>query len=115
MPITRLLLVLMRVLAGVLVVLGLGFWTGHWYGLVGLHRGLGTVFVLSLWGIAGVALAQRRAVPLAVGAIVWGLVVAGFGMAQQGILIGDYHWIVRVLHLGLAMASMPLAERLARS
>ena len=33
-------------------------------------------------------------------ALVWGAVVAWFGMAQQGLLIGEWHWIVRVLHLG---------------
>jgi hypothetical protein len=34
-------------------------------------------------------------------------------MAQQAILIGDLHWIVRVVHLALGLATMPIAERLA--
>ncbi len=107
------LLTLMRVLGATLIILGIGFWTGHWYGLVPLHRALGTAFVLSLWAIAALAIAARRSVPLAAAAVAWGLVVAGLGMSQQHILTGDYHWIVRVLHLGVAMASMPLAGRLA--
>src|SRR5690242_2984105 len=100
MHLTKPLLILIRVLAPVLVILGIGFWTGHWAGLIPLHRLLGVVFVLTLWAIAIVALLngnpQRR---LAVFAIVWGVVVAALGMTQQRILVGDLHWIVRVLHL----------------
>ena len=37
------------------------------------------------------------------------------GMTQQAILPGDLHWIVRVMHLVIGLAAMPIAERLAGS
>jgi hypothetical protein len=108
------LLMLLRLLAGILVVLGIGFWSGHWSGLRNLHMALGALFVLVLWSLAVLALTARRAVGLAVFALIWGVVIAGFGAAQQGLLVGDLHWIVRIVHLAIALAAMPIAERLAK-
>src|SRR5262249_5084489 len=114
MPHARRLLIPLRLLAAVQIVVGIGFWTNHWLGLRGLHLGVGTLFVLTLWVIAALAIAAKRATGLAIVAIVWGVAIAGVGAAQQGLLIGDSHWIVRVLHLAMAVAAMPMAERLAR-
>ena len=111
---SQILLIVLRALIGFEVVLGIAFWTGHWYSLVSVHRTGGMLFVLTLWTIAALALAQRRNAGLAAFAIVWGLAIAGLGFSQQRILPGDLHWIVRVTHLVLAMAAMPIAERLAR-
>jgi hypothetical protein len=113
MRVSFLLLMFMRVAALVQVIVGLGLWTGHWLALVDVHRTVGVLFVLSLWIIAAIALVQRRAAGLAVLAVVWGVVVAAVGFTQQLLLPGDLHWIVRVLHLVIALASMPIAERLA--
>jgi hypothetical protein len=44
--------------------------------------------------------------------ILWGLAIAGLGFMQQGILVGDLHWIIRVLHLVIGVAAMPIAEKL---
>jgi hypothetical protein len=70
------------------------------------------IFVLLLWSIAVLALAQRRRVGLALLAILWGVVLAAVGFTQQRILPGDLHWIVRVLHLAIGLAAMPIAELL---
>ena len=105
-------LMFMRIAALVQVVVGIAMWTGRWYSLVGMHRTIGMLFVLSLWVIAVIALVQRRSAGLAAFGILWGLLVAAIGFMQQGILIGDLHWIVRVAHLIIAMASLPIAERL---
>ena len=113
MRVPFLLLMFMRVAALLQVVVGIALWTGHWYGFVSVHRTIGVLFVLALWIIAILALTQRRAAGLAAFAILWGLLVAALGFMQQGILIGDYHWVVRVLHLVIGLASMPIAERLA--
>lgn len=110
---SRGLLMFMRAAAAVQVILGLGFWTGNWPGLVNIHMLIGVLFVLSLWTLAGVALSQRRAAGLAVFALLWGVVIAGLGMSQRGILVGDLHWVIRVLHLVISLAAMPIAERLA--
>lgn len=114
MRFARSLLNLLRALGGALIILGISFWTGHWAGLIPLHRAIGSIFVLTLWTIAALALKERRAMRLAVFSIVWGVVIAEVGFIQQRVLIGDLHWIVRVLHLAIALASMPMAERLTR-
>ena len=112
MRVPFLLLMFMRIGALVQVIVGIGLWTGHWYSLVNVHQMIGVLFVLALWTIAIIAVVQRRAVGLAGFAVLWGLLVAGLGMTQQQILPGDFHWIVRVLHLVISLASMPIAERL---
>jgi hypothetical protein len=104
---------LMRVGAGVQVVVGLGLWSGRWYSLVDMHRTVGVIYVILLWVLAILALVQRRSVKVALFAIVWGFVIAMLGFAQQRFLIGDLHWVVRVLHLIIGLAAMPIAERLA--
>ena len=114
MSVSRILLMLMRIEAGLQVVVGLGLWTGHWYQLVGMHRAVGMTYVFLLWAIALIALAQRRSIKLALFAIVWGLVIAALGFTQQRLLIGDLHWIVRLVHLVIGLAAMPVAEKLAR-
>jgi len=113
MRVPFLLLMFMRIAALVQVVVGIGLWTGHLYAFVDVHRTIGMLFVLALWGIAATALVQRRAAGLAAFAVVWGVVVAAVGFTQHLLLPGDLHWIVRVLHLVIALASMPIAERLA--
>jgi hypothetical protein len=113
-PATRIPVIVLRVLAAVQIILGIAFWTGHWYSLVNLHRMGGVLFVVTFWVIALMALRAKRAAGLAVFALVWGVVIAGLGFVQQRLLIGDLHWIIRALHLVIAMSAMPLAERLAR-
>lgn len=112
---SRAVLMLLRAAFAVQIVVGIALWAGYWTSLVGLHMGVGSLFVLLLWILAGMALVRRRAVGLALFAIVWGIVLAGVGMAQRGIMIGDAHWIIRVVHLLIAMVAMPIAERLQRA
>lgn len=114
MSASRGLLMFLRAAAAVQLILGIGFWTGHWSGLVNLHMAIGSLFVLALWVIAGIALARRTSsTGLAVFAIVWGLIVMALGMTQRGMLVGDYHWVIRVVHLVVSVAAVPLGERLA--
>ena len=114
MTASRALLILLRICAGIQVVLGVGFWTGHWYQLVNVHRTIGMVYVLTFWAIALLGMRTPSLRGLAIGSILWGVVIAGLGFSQQGILIGEYHWIVRVAHLVIALSAMPVAERMAR-
>jgi hypothetical protein len=113
MGVSRALLMFMRLGVLLQLVVGIGLWTGHLYSLIDVHRTVGVLFVLALWIIAVIAIVQRRAVGLATFAIAWGVLVAALGFMQQAILPGDFHWIIRVLHLVIGMASMPIAERLA--
>ena len=111
----RLCLMLMRFAAAIQLVLGIGFWTGHWINAIPIHRTIGVIYVLLLCVLAILALLKRAEVGLAVFAIVWAVVIAGLGMAQPTILVGSLHWIIRVLHLIIALSAMPIAERLSRS
>jgi len=106
---------LIRLLFVLQLLLGLCFWFGKALGLVPLHMGLGMVFVLLLWILAIVGFMARVGPALPVLLLVWGLVVAWLGMVQRTLLVGDQHWVIRVAHLLVVMAAMPLAERLATS
>lgn len=112
MSVSRILLVFMRAAMAVQVILGIGFWTGRWIDLVNVHMAIGLLFVISLWVISGIAIAHGRPGRLVGLGFVWGVVVLALGMTQQSILVGDLHWIVRVLHLAVGVAAMPIAERL---
>lgn len=112
MSISRILLVFMRAAIAVQLIVGIGFWTGHWTNLVNVHMAIGVLFVLSLWVIAGIASAHGRPGRFVAFGFVWGVVVLALGMTQQSILVGDLHWIVRVLHLLVGIGAMPIAERL---
>jgi hypothetical protein len=102
----------MRAAAAVQVILGIGFWTGHWANLVNLHMAIGMLYVLALWVIGGIALARRQAPGVAAVALLWGVLIVAIGMTQRGMLVGDLHWVVRVVHLVVSLAAMPFAERL---
>ncbi len=112
MRVSRILLVFMRAAMAVLVILGIGFWTGHWANLMNVHMAIGALFVIALWVIAGIAAAHTRPSGLVALGFIWGVVVLALGMTQQRILIGDLHGIIRVLHLAVGIAAMPIAERL---
>src|ERR1043165_5726643 len=99
MTASRILLILLRVLIAIQLVVGIALWTGHWYGLVSMHRGSGMLFVLVLWILAIVTLVGRRHVGWSLFAIAWGLVIAGVGFTQVSIMPGEYHWVVKVIHL----------------
>jgi hypothetical protein len=112
---SRAVLGFMRLAITVQIIVGITLWIGAWYAsLVGVHQIVGMLFVLALWILSIAALVQRRAIPLALVGLVWGAVVVAFGLNQQRIMPGDLHWVIRVLHLLVGLAAMPIAERLAQ-
>jgi ABC-type multidrug transport system permease subunit len=112
------LIVALRAVTGLLflaqLVLGVSFWTGHAQSLMQLHRMLGVLFVLSLWGLTAVCARAGAPRALALGSALMGATVAVFGMAQTQLLPGSAHWVVRVVHLLLGLAAMAIAGRLSR-
>lgn len=108
-------LMLVRLLGVVQIVVGICLWLGIATGAVAFHSALGSLFVLVVWVVAGIALfvLPRRGVPLFTlflsGVVLW------FGMAQVTLLPGSMHWGIRVLHLLLGVATMGLAESLGKS
>jgi uncharacterized membrane protein len=106
---------LARLLGAVQIVVGLAMWFGWAKSAVALHSALGSIFVLVVWIIAIIALfaLSTRLLPLIT------LLVAGvalwFGMAQTTLLVGSTHWAVRLAHLLVGLATMGLAESLAKA
>jgi hypothetical protein len=108
-----------RSIAGVLwlvqLALGIVFWTGHALSLAQLHMGLGLLFVLALVVLAVLSARAGAPTPLVVAAVVLSAAILALGYTQVQILPGPYHWTVRVAHLLLGLAAMPLAGRLSMS
>jgi hypothetical protein len=107
--------VLVPALGLTLLALGLGFWTGNVLALVGLHELLGFAMVLSLWALAVLALLGGGSRPLALLAVLWGLVMPILGIAQAGLLPGGAHWIIQALHLLVGLGAIGIGQSLART
>ena len=97
----------------VMLVLGLIVWTGSGDALIPVHTAVGILLVVSLWAIAYIAFRSGlpARIPLAVGA--WSIAVVAFGMTQDQILEGDWHWTVQVLHLVVSMSLVAIGQGLA--
>ncbi len=104
---------IVRVAGIVKIVLGLLFWTGRARGYIPLHMSVGFVVVLGLWTLSLHALVARTGAGLALFGILWGLALPALGMTQAAILVGPWHWIIRVIHLLMGLTALGLADRLA--
>lgn len=109
----RILFLLLQIAGTIQIVVGIAMWTGHWYAFRGMHMANGVLFVVILWTIAIMALVKRQRTGVAMFALLWGVIVVAAGMTQQQLLPGDLHWIVRVLHLAIGLAAMPIAAMLS--
>ena len=104
---------LVRVTGLAQIILGLLFWTGNALALVPVHMLIGTVVVLLLWVLAGMAAWAGVSRGRAALALVWGAIVVALGMTQNQILPGDFHWIIQIVHLLVGLAALGQAEGLA--
>ena len=111
---TTILQMLVRLSGLIQVVLGLLFWTGNALALVPVHMLVGLLLVLLLWALAALgAVAGVHPGRVALAAV-WGLIVPALGVTQSGLLAGDFHWVIQVLHLLVGLAAIGMAEGLAR-
>jgi hypothetical protein len=104
----------LRVSGLLLILLGIAIWTGRTDQVIPVHELLGFVLVLSLWTLS--FFAARAGVPArwVVLAVAWGLVAPILGLTQQGLLTGDWHWTIQVLHLLIGLGAIAQGEILAR-
>ena len=102
-----------RVLGVILIVLGFMFWTKHSYDLIPLHIRLGVSLVVLLWIMAVLGIVAKVKPMLTVGSILWGALVAIFGMKMGAWLPGTAHEAIRVLHFLIGVIAIGLSEMVA--
>jgi hypothetical protein len=106
--------IVLRACATLALILGLLFWSGNGLSLVMVHMLLGLGVVLSLLAIGfGQAFAPGGSWAGAVAALVMGGVVIWFGMNQTALLPGQWHWVIRVIHLLLGVAAVGIGQAIA--
>ncbi len=114
MTVVRIAIMVLRVTVLLALILGILFWTGNALGLVLIHMALGILAVLSLWILGGAIASTKGGIGLAIGAFVWGLLVAVLGLTQGNLLAaGSTHWVIQVLHLLLGLGAIGLGEMIA--
>ena len=102
-------------LAGLLaLILGLLFWTGSALNLVSLHMLLGLVAVGALW-IVGVAqaLAPSGSWMIAFVSIIVGGLMIALGLTQSSLMVGEFHWLIQVIHLLLGLFTIGIGHMAA--
>jgi uncharacterized membrane protein len=102
-------------LAGLLALIsGVLFWTGTALNLMSLHMLLGFLAVGALWVIGfAQAFAPRGSWIIAACALIVGAVMIVIGMMQSSLLIGRFHWIIRVIHLALGILTIGIGHMAA--
>jgi len=109
--VSRIASIVLRVCGTLAVILGLLFWSGTALNLLPIHMLLGVVVVLSLW-IVGITQAFSRGGnwPLALGALLLGLLVIVVGMTQSSLMVGPFHWVIQVVHLLLGILAVGIGQ-----
>jgi len=97
-----------------LLILGILFWLGYALAYLNVHMALGLVLVLCLWLLVVLGLSTRVSTGLTLLVLVWSLLTPAFGVLQMRLLPGEYHWLIRVLHLVIGIAAVGLGHILAK-
>ena len=109
--VVRIASIVLRVSGALAVILGILFWSGNALNLLPIHMLLGLLVVLSLW-IVGIGQAFSRGGnwPLAIGALLLGLLVIVVGMTQSSLMVGTFHWVIQVVHLLLGILAVGIGQ-----
>lgn len=103
-----------RVTGLLALLLGLGFWTGTGFNLLGLHQALGLVMSASLIWISLVGFVRSVSPVLSGMALLCGLALPEIGNVQGRLLPGQNHWLIEALHLVLGVGAIVLAELIGK-
>jgi hypothetical protein len=106
---------LIRVAGASALILGLAFWAGKLTGLVTLHEAFGAGVVFGVWALAIFAFRKGVSVNLVAGAALWGVLTVVVGIGQTQLLIGEFHWVVQVIHLLVGLGAIAMGAVLARA
>jgi hypothetical protein len=109
--VSRIASIVLRVCGALAVILGILFWSGNALNLLPIHMLLGLLVVLSLWIVGiGQAFSSGGNWPLALGALLLGLLVIVVGMTQSSLLVGPFHWVIQVVHLLLGILAVGIGQ-----
>lgn len=100
-------------ICGVLaLILGILFWTSTAPdSLIPVHMLLGILVTLALFALGySIGTVRGGSWGLGVAAFILGLIVIGFGFAQQGLVNGSYGVLVKIVHLLFGLAAIGLGE-----
>ena len=102
-------------LAGSLALIsGLLFWTGTALNLMTLHMLLGVLAVGALWVIGlAQAFAESGSWVIAGCALIVGAGMIVIGMMQSSLMVGEFHWIIQLIHLVLGLVTIGLGHMAA--
>jgi hypothetical protein len=113
--VSSVLVILVRIMFLIQLILGISFWTGHAFSLIGAHMLLGIAIVVCLWISSVVAAIVRAPAGMVVAGFIWGAIVVALGVTQADLVPGGAHWTIEVLHLLVGFGAIGLNERLNRS
>ena len=103
-----------RLVAGIgAMILGLLHWFFH-ISFLQIHMLFGVLVTLALLIAGSVAVFTKGLRVLGAIAVVFALIVPVFGISQMQILVGDFHWLIRVAHLLVGAAAVILTERIGK-
>ncbi len=93
---------------------GLLLWTGAALNLISMHTMLGLLAVGTLWvlGIAQAISTGGSWMLAGVAVIVGGMMIV-IGWNQASILVGEFHWLIRIIHLTLGILTVGVGHMAA--
>lgn len=102
-------------LAGSLALIsGLLFWTGIAVNLMSLHMLLGFLAVGALWVIGlAQAFAENGSWVTAGCALIVGAGMIVIGMMQSSLMVGEFHWVIQLIHLALGLLTIGVGHMAA--
>ena len=111
----KVLLSLCRLLVVIQLVMGIAIWMGQGAQFMNAHMGLGLLFVVLVVAFAAMGGAAGAPKSLVWVTVMWAIVTLAIGVGQTRTLLGESHWIIRVVHLFLGLGMQGQAERIGRS
>jgi len=99
-------------LAGLLaLILGLFYWTGTALYLLQMHMLLRFLAVGALWVIGiGQAFSKAGNWVIAACALVVGAVTIVIGVIQSSLMVGEFHWVIQIIHLVLGLLTIGMGH-----
>jgi hypothetical protein len=93
------------------LILGLLFWGHKATHLIPLHMLLGFLVMGALWVVGiGQAFFRGGSWSVAACALIVGILLAVLGITQTSLMVGEYHWVVQIVHLALGLSAIAIGH-----